>query len=208
MIYDDKYLELYGGKDYGSHGNKRKEWEFKRRYSILGGNKILDAGFGGGMFLKACPKGTNCIGIDVNKAAVKELNNEGLEVYNSTVTDIPFENESFDGIHCAQVIEHLSIHEVDDMMDEFHRILMPEGRLIITTPHIKNVWDSPEHVRPYTTKAMKKLFARKGFKFLNGQNLGKFRGLGRIPQPLYYYVQRITGRIFTDSLLVVGEVEK
>jgi SAM-dependent methyltransferase len=72
---------------------------------------------------------------------------------------LPFDNETFDGVVLAEVIEHL----YDDVraLREIRRVLAPEGRLALTTP-IGN--DAPEyHVRVYTPVTMRRLLQHTGF---------------------------------------------
>lgn len=58
------------------------------------------------------------------------------------ITKIPVENETFDVILCSEVLEHIP----DPMiaLDEFFRILRPEGILILTAPFASVV-----HMAPY-----------------------------------------------------------
>ena len=45
----------------------------------------------------------------------------------------PFRDNSFDSVRAIHVIEHVS--DVIGAMEEFHRVLRPDGRLILATPH-------------------------------------------------------------------------
>ncbi len=45
----------------------------------------------------------------------------------------PFRDSSFDSVRAIHVIEHVS--DVIRAMEEFHRVLRPDGRLILATPH-------------------------------------------------------------------------
>lgn len=57
----------------------------------------------------------------------------------------PLEDSSFTTIECMDVIEHLN--NIPRVMDEFHRILEPDGVLRITTPHFSsaNSFVDPTH---------------------------------------------------------------
>jgi SAM-dependent methyltransferase len=57
----------------------------------------------------------------------------------------PFEDSSFSTIECIDVIEHLS--EIPRVIEEFHRILKPDGVLQIATPHFSsaNSYVDPTH---------------------------------------------------------------
>jgi ubiquinone/menaquinone biosynthesis C-methylase UbiE len=71
-------------------------------------------------------------------------------IYGS-ITRIPFPNESFDGVTCFDVLEHIS--DSTKAMQEFHRVLKREGKLIIKVASMNNptwFWNDPTHVRPYT----------------------------------------------------------
>jgi SAM-dependent methyltransferase len=57
----------------------------------------------------------------------------------------PFEESSFQIIECFDVIEHLD--SISNVMEEFYRILIPDGLLKITTPHFSsaNSYIDPTH---------------------------------------------------------------
>jgi SAM-dependent methyltransferase len=57
----------------------------------------------------------------------------------------PLNDSSFSTIECLDVIEHVS--NIPSVMDEFHRILEPDGVLRITTPHFSsaNSFVDPTH---------------------------------------------------------------
>jgi SAM-dependent methyltransferase len=58
---------------------------------------------------------------------------------------LPFSNDSFVGVACFDVVEH--IDDLPALMSELHRVLSPGGRLLITTPHFScaNSWTDPTH---------------------------------------------------------------
>jgi predicted SAM-dependent methyltransferase len=57
-------------------------------------------------------------------------------VLNFLNTPYPFENNSSTKIYFCDVIEHITIFEIDKVLKEFHRILKPNGILEITTPNL------------------------------------------------------------------------
>ena len=66
-------------------------------------------------------------------------------VWNLNQCPYPFEESSFSEIECFDVIEHLE--NIPNIMEEFHRILKPNGLLKITTPHFScaNSYIDPTH---------------------------------------------------------------
>ncbi len=55
----------------------------------------------------------------------------------------PFQENEFDLVHASHVIEHLD--RPFTVMKELHRILKPEGTLIIKVPHFSRGMTHPEH---------------------------------------------------------------
>lgn len=59
------------------------------------------------------------------------------------ITSIPLPNSSFDSILCTEVLEH--VPEPTKALDEFDRLLKPNGRLILTAPFASWVHMAPYH---------------------------------------------------------------
>ena len=59
----------------------------------------------------------------------------------------------FDAILCLEVIEHMSLNDYVDLMDEFDKLLNPDGTLIIGTPNplcVVPMWaGDPGHIQQY-----------------------------------------------------------
>lgn len=86
----------------------------------------------------------------------------GLEV--GSVTDLPYLDDTFDGVLAHEVVEHLSYGAVVAFLREAERVLVPGGLLVMSTwercPDI--FWTHAEHVRPYPAKALVKLAQMQG----------------------------------------------
>jgi len=104
---------------------------------IQQGEKVLDIGCGPGQMLeKLTQKNTEAIGIDVSSIALKRAARKGLDVMKLDVETeaLPFDDETFDVIIFTQTIEHL--FDYDKVMRESHRVLKPNGRIILSIPNI------------------------------------------------------------------------
>ena len=66
--------------------------------------KVLDAGCGLGEFLSMYK---DSIGIDMNKYCVNYCKGNGLKAHVGNVEKIPFKKDSFNGVLCSHVFEHL-----------------------------------------------------------------------------------------------------
>lgn len=66
-------------------------------------------------------------------------------VWNLEDFPYPFKDKEFAEIECFDVIEHIT--DIPRTMEEFHRILRPDGLLKITTPHFScaNSYTDPTH---------------------------------------------------------------
>jgi SAM-dependent methyltransferase len=98
------------------------------------GMTVLDAGCGGarGCAREAPWQQMHIIGADADPAVMNNpFCNEKVVCNLST---LPFDNESFDLIHCRWVLEHLE--DPMKVFREFARVLKPGGRLIALTPNI------------------------------------------------------------------------
>lgn len=87
-----------------------------------------------------------------------------VEVYPSLTADIlidddcrlPFKDASLDGIGCFAVLEHVT--QPWRMVNEFARVVKPEGRLFIDWPFLQPVHGYPSHYYNATREGLRKLF--------------------------------------------------
>ena len=117
------------------------------------GKRVLDAGCGSGYgSAMLAQEAREVIAIDRSDAAL-ELTRAAVpssvicEV--GDVTELRFEDDSFDVVVCFEVIEH--VEQQDRVLDEFARVLRPGGRLIVSSPNrSRYVPGNPHHVHELT----------------------------------------------------------
>jgi len=115
--------------------------------------KILDVGCGTGKFISNSP--SRIKGVDHNKDSVEACIKKGYDVVRAEVTKLPFNDNSFDGVHCSHVIEHLQPEKAYKLLSELVRVLKKDGILIIRTPMLYNgFYDDFTHIKPYHPKAL------------------------------------------------------
>lgn len=162
---------------------------------IKSSDKVLDAGCGEGFYVMLLAElyGCQIVGLDndpeiLNRAKKWIGEKEGIKFIVGDVTELPFENESFDKIILSEVLEH--IPDDKKALAEVYRALKPGGVLGITVPNHNYplLWDplnwvrehlglghfSPEsgffggiwamHLRLYYPREIKKLVEDAGFK--------------------------------------------
>jgi 2-polyprenyl-6-hydroxyphenyl methylase/3-demethylubiquinone-9 3-methyltransferase len=108
----------------------------------LGGSSWLDAGCGTGYLAREfVARGCTVVGVDAAPAMIEmarslasgllpeSLRFERIE----TIEKLPMQGGSFDGVLCSSVLEYLD--DPGKCLSEFHRVLRPEGWLIISVPN-------------------------------------------------------------------------
>jgi ubiquinone/menaquinone biosynthesis C-methylase UbiE len=114
---------------------------FDRRLSLLlgevrAGDRALDLGCGAGEFTAALARaGADVVGADVAEAALDRARSRHPEVEFRLVPfdgPLPFADGSFDLVWSSEVIEHVA--DTARWLSELRRVLLPGGRLLLTTP--------------------------------------------------------------------------
>ncbi len=128
--------------------NPRLDW-YKIDFNLFPiRGKILDVGCGKGSFIELAPE--RIFGLDQNWYHLREFVNKGYKVINGDALNLPFPDQSFEGIHCADLIEHFLPHDARRLLMEMLRVLKAGGFLVIATPlPSKMFWEHAFHVRPY-----------------------------------------------------------
>jgi len=162
-----------------------------------GGNKLLDVGCGNGVLVEIVKdKFANLYGCDISKTAANEAKKRGMDALCVDFNNgyLPYADASIDNISCIEVIEH--VIDPQEILKEMYRILLPGGKLVLTTPNIRYfrnlacltfkgifphttassfVWGGG-HFHYFTRKDLVLLLSRVGFKKIKFQIAhGQFR---------------------------------
>lgn len=99
-------------------------------------SSVLEVGFGNGAFAGwVRQKTTNYVGTESNPELIMRAQRANIEAYPATTKlDILAKGRSFDLIAIFDVIEHLEMTEITEILRSASRCLANEGRIIIRVP--------------------------------------------------------------------------
>ena len=100
--------------------------------------RVVDLGCGRGEFLELLKEnGVTGVGVDLNPDAIKACRAKSIEVHQSDLFEFLSHqpDESFDGLFCAHVVEHLTPESLPHLVNLAARKLKPSGLLAIETPN-------------------------------------------------------------------------
>ncbi len=145
-----KTLQAYYQK---MHYDRKLRWDGIALKFMEDCERILDIGCGIGRFISHNPH--KIIGVDRNLETLKICRQKGYNVEYAEVTNLPFEDFSFDGVHCSHVIEHLLPTDAYKLLKEVDRVLKVGGILCLRTPLLHSgFYYDLTHIKPYYPQAI------------------------------------------------------
>jgi SAM-dependent methyltransferase len=145
---------------------------------------VMDFGCGSKPYRSLFIECKEYIGVDFEP--IEASKDPQVDVYYNG-KEIPFEDKKFDAIFCTEVVEHL--FNLDEILEEFHRVLKDDGKIIFTYPF---AW--PEHAQPYdfaryTSFATRHLMEKHNYSIIKYEKTGNF--IEVIAQLIAFYFNTI-----------------
>ncbi len=118
---------------------------------------ILDVACGTGTFLEVWaatgkPAGK---GLEFNPENVAYARERGLDVDEGSALELPYDNDSFDGLHCSHLMQVFDQDQAQQFVREANRVVKHEGVIVITTLNwFSRFFRHPENTRPYPPDAL------------------------------------------------------
>jgi SAM-dependent methyltransferase len=107
--------------------------------------RILDAGCGTGYNLDhySSRDSREVYGLDIADAALEGVRRRGFKkVVQASITEIPFQPDTFDLVFSFEVVTQLPYERHDAALREIYRVLKPGGYLFIRVPAFMWLWSS------------------------------------------------------------------
>jgi ubiquinone/menaquinone biosynthesis C-methylase UbiE len=101
------------------------------------GDSLLHAGSGSGQVDKDIIKNYNLTALDISSQALKLYkfyNGEKAKTLKASIFEIPVQKETYDGIYNLGVHEHFTGAENQKILEEFSRVLKPDGKILLFWP--------------------------------------------------------------------------
>jgi SAM-dependent methyltransferase len=174
-------------------GTRRALWSvivdayLQRFISVRSEGRLLDAGSGWGGFINAV-KAPRKFAIDCDSSFGRFVESE-VSFSAQDLGCLAFVDESFDAVFASNVLEHLPSRDyVLRALIEFHRVLTPNGILIVLQPNFRycfrNYYDIFDHCCAYTERSMVEALRVAGFSIFE-RVIGRFLPFttkSRLPQ--------------------------
>jgi SAM-dependent methyltransferase len=160
------------------HRERRSEGEFifvpERiplfQAAIGRGKRVLDLGCRSGALTRHFLLGNEVVGVDVDRAALRTVEQLGIEPVAANVEDpLPFPDASFDVVVAGELLEHLRFP--DAVVAEIQRVLRPGGAIVGSVPNAFRLQgrlrflrgrapeDDPTHLHMFSPSELRALLA-------------------------------------------------
>lgn len=136
-------LDALRARDNISYLHPSKRWEYPwavERARLAPGSRVLDAGCGASIFpvyLARAGHRVSALDLDVPEG-LAAAHGVTIDYVRGNLTELPFEDESFDAVFCISVIEHLGRQGIPRAVSELRRVTRRGGRLLITTDYYED----------------------------------------------------------------------
>lgn len=121
--------------------------------------RVIDLGCGTAPYKELILKQANeYIGVDWKNSFHDQRN---VDVFADISKELPFPDDYADMVTAFQVMEHLE--DPQKFLSESHRILRPEGQLVLTVPFMWHVHEAPYDFFRYTRYGLNHLLTKVGF---------------------------------------------
>jgi O-antigen chain-terminating methyltransferase len=195
----------------------RLQAKYVRFFTEVGAKRVLDLGCGRGIFLRLLGEaGIEALGVDVSAKAIEVCKTGGFAVWQedalTTLQRLAAAGESFDGIFCSHLIEHLPSNEAMSLIARSAAVLKPQGRLVVVTPNADNIqvltegfWLDSSHTRFVPRLLVEMLMIDAGMRIVTSQTdpdaVSRWHDASRVRKFIW---KLALGRSFATRHLISG----
>jgi len=193
--------------------------------SMVDGGRILEIGCATGLMTENLAKRGQVYATDISMSYLKKVRTRvpGITLIRLDAHKLPFDDLFFNNVLMTDVLEHVLVPS--RALEEVHRVLRPEGKLILGVPNILNLSNILRHLRGlrpykllqyadahisfYEPAGLFQLLAANGFEVKKYQPIYPF-SIARniIPQAAIKFLDKLFERIacyFSREMLVIAQ---
>ncbi len=187
VIYEDAYHDEYERRRDAKTVTAKLRLGAAKRYLRSADVKMLDIGCSVGATVNAAREfGWQASGVDISSSAIEFCRNDGLDCYEISGVELPFDDNTFDLVTHWHVIEH--VEDVAVALAEWRRVLKPGGIMMLETPDSSyrkaqlmgpkyaKFWPSA-HLYTFNRNNLSSILTRSGFEVLPTRLTGGFKAL-------------------------------
>ena len=172
---DENYLSIdyFKFENYfrGSREKIKENQKFYLKY-FNGCKQVLDLGCGRGEFLELLKEnGINAVGADTYEDFAEYCRTLGLNAVCGDGIAFLKSMDNVDGIFVGQVVEHLKVNQIIDLIESAYSKLPENGVLIMETPnptslstYVNAFYLDPSHVKPVHPELLRYLLRGAGYR--------------------------------------------
>lgn len=145
------------------------------RKKLFSGANILDYGCGSGRYIDFFYpiKNINIVGVDISESILNNFTKKKFPQGKFACADLSEDNDfvikhgdTFDGIYCISVIQHIRYTKLPSLIKNFYRLLKKRGILYLSFPHPNSRWDVVSNLNyiRYYPETIEKYLKKTGFK--------------------------------------------
>ena len=147
--YYDTFSETYEAKRHYGYHQFLDEAEFGLIERHCQHADVLEVGCGTGLILnRAAMQAKKAVGVDISPGMLEHAKKRGLEVYEGTATELPFEDQSFDLVYSFKVLAN--VEDIAQALQEMHRVTRPGGRIFAEFYNRDSLRTLVKHLKPGT----------------------------------------------------------
>lgn len=146
--------------------------------------RVLDVGCGTKPYEKIF-NGESYIGLEIDSENNRKYKKADY-FYDGNI--FPFDSESFDGVICNQVFEH--VFNPDDFLNEINRVLRVGGSFVISVPFVWDEHEQPHDYARYSSFGLSYILQKNGFEVVDYKKSNN--GIEVIFQLINAYIYKVT----------------
>ncbi len=211
LIYKQRFNEVEG---------RKKLWQILVKdffQAYVGPNDVvLDLPCGYSEFINNV-KCKRKLAVDLNPDS-KRYTGRDVEFFEASSTHLPIKDETVDIVFISNFFEHLGHEDILATIKECHRVLRPQGRVMVLQPNVrfayKDYWMFLDHITPIDDRMLNEAFSLQRFKSVRKiVRFLPFTAKSRLPQArwlvkLYLKLPLAWFLMGKQSFLVYAKSEK